>query len=149
MRFDPSGLNQALDRMRDNAQSQGRDLVDVLAQGFLKDIKVEGRAIAPTADELTQTAKKLNWRLKRKPGVTPAKELARRIRARGTFARGWKRWKEETYRGGFRIWLIDTANESEKVDQEKKVSDKAEKITGRKFKSKLDAMASKITSIFG
>lgn len=148
MRFDPSGLTQALDQMNDRAKSQGKDLVDVLAQGFLKDIKAEGWKIAPTPEELVDTAKKLKWKLKRKPGVTPAKELSRRIRAKGTFARKWKRWKEESYSNGFRIWLIDTAGESDKVDKAKGVSDRAEKITGRKFKSKLDAMASRITSMF-
>lgn len=148
MRFDPSGLYAALDKMNDNAKTQGRDLVDVLAQGFLKDIKAEGREIAPTPEELVATAKKLKWRLKRKPGVTPAKELSRRIRAKGTFAREWKRWKEERYAGGFRIWLVDMAGDSDKVDKKKGVSDRAEKITGRKFKSKLNTLADRLTSNF-
>ena len=148
MNFDMSGMSQAFDRMRDNAEGQGKTLADTLAKGFLKDMKDEGRKIAPTPEELTTTAKQLSWRLKRKTGWTPARELARRIRARGTFARGWKLWKTESEKFRVRIWLIDTSGHSAKVDTEKKVSDRAEKITGKKFQTKLGAMADRIMRAF-
>jgi hypothetical protein len=143
-----SGMTQAFDKMGENASNQGKTLAEVLAAGFLKDMKDEGRKIAPTPEELTTTAKQLGWKLKRKPGWTPARELARRIRARGTFARGWKLWKTESEKFRVRIWLIDTAGSSAKVDTEKKVSDKAEKITGKKFQTKLGAMADRIMRTF-
>lgn len=148
MRFDPSGLESAFDKMRNNASSQGKSLADVLAKGFLADIKKESFKIAPTAQTLTEVAVKLNWRLKRKRGVTPAKELARRIRAKGTFARGWQFWKTESARFRIRIWLIDKSSNSETVDSQKKVSDKAANITGSKFKTKLNQMADRIMGGF-
>lgn len=148
MRFDPSGLSQAFDKMRDNAASQGKDLAFLMAGQFLNEMRKESRLIAPTTETLNTVAARLKGRLKRKPGVTPEKELARRQRAKGIFARKWKIDRKEMDRNHVRIWLIDTSASSEKVDREKKVSDKAEKTTGRAFKSKLDTMASKITSAF-
>lgn len=148
MRFDPSGLTQAMDRMNDNAAKQGKTLAEQMSAIFLSDIKKEGREIAPTPEHLVETAKKLKWRLKRKPGVSPGKELARRIRARGTFARGWKFWKTESSRYNIRIWLIDTAASSGLVNDQKGVSKRAEKTTGTKFKTRLNALADKIMSAF-
>lgn len=148
MHFDPSGLYSAFDKLREDASGQGKQLADVLAAGFLKDMKDEGRKIAPTPEELTAKAVELKWRLKRKPGVTPAKELARRIRAKGTFARGWIIAKVESEKFRVRIWLVDRSSQSDKVDTEKKVSDRAEKMTGNKFKTKLDALASKLCGGF-
>ena len=148
MRFDMSGMSQAFDKMGENAANQGKTLAEVLAAGFLKDMKEQAQMVAPTPQELTTTAKQLGWRIKRKPGMTPAKELARRIRAIGTFARGWKILKTESKNLKVIIYLIDTASQSGKVDSEKKVSEKAEKITGAKFKTKLGAMADRIMRSF-
>lgn len=148
MKFDPSGLTQAMDRMRENAAGQGRTLSEQMSKVFLADMKEQGRMIAPTPDTLVQKAKSLKWRLKRKPGVTPGKELARRIRARGTFARKWKIWKTEGEKYNIRIWLIDTAANSGIVDEQKGVSKKAERITGNKYKSRLGALAQKLMGSF-
>ena len=148
MNFDFSGMTQAMDKMRDNAESQGKTLAEKMSGEFLKDIKAQSWQIAPTPEKITAKAKELKFRLKRKPGVSPRQELARRIRARGTFARKWQVWKTESRKNSIRIWLIDTSAESGKVDEEKKVSAKAEKITGRKYRSKLDQMAKKIFNSF-
>ncbi len=147
MRFEPSGLYSAFEKMRDDAASKGKDLAFVMAGQFLRNMREEGRKIAPTAEELTATAQRLKGRLKREKG-TPEKELARRIRAKGIFARKWKIARKESQKYRVRIWLIDTAGSSDKVDTEKRVSDKAEKTTGRKFKTKLDAMAERVTRAF-
>lgn len=134
--------------MNDRAHSQGRELVDVVGAEFLKVIRDEGRKIAPTPDELTATAKKIGWRLRRKPGVSPGKELARRIRSRGTFARKWQKWKTEGSRTRFIIWLIDLAADSEKVDRNNKVSNRASAITTKAFQNRLNKMADKLASMF-
>lgn len=148
MHFDPSGLYSAFDKMRDNAASQGKTLGEQMGGIFLKDIKSEGWKEAPTPEELNAVAMRLKGRLKRKRGVTPMKELQRRIRARGTFARNWKIEKIQSEKYIMRIWLRDSAASSGKVDSEKGVSNRAEKITGRAFKTKLDAMADKLTNSF-
>lgn len=148
MRFDPSGLYAAMDRMRENAAAKGKTLGEVQSQDFLNEIRKKGRAIAPTPELLVSTAKKIGWRLKRKPGVSPGQELQRRIRARGTFARGWKLWKTESEKFRIRIWLIDTAGESAKVDAQKGVSDAAEKASGGRFKTRLNKLADQVTKFF-
>tara|TARA_R110000868_G_scaffold59271_1_gene181954 strand:- start:4944 stop:5369 length:426 start_codon:yes stop_codon:yes gene_type:complete len=139
---------QAFDKIRDAAASQGKDLAKVQGDDFLNEAKKQGRIIAPTAQELTDKAVKLKFRLKRKPGVSPAKELARRIRAKGTFARGWFISKVTSEKFKIRIWITNKSAESEKVDNQKKVSDKAEKASGGRFKGRLEKLANSVTSRF-
>lgn len=148
MKFDPSGLYGAFDKMRDQAASKGKTMADVQGNDFLNEAKKQGRIIAPTAETLTAKAKALKFRLKRKPGVTPAKELARRIRARGTFARGWFISNITSEKFRIRIFITNKSAESEKVDQIKKVSDKAEKATGGRFKKRLETLAKSVTRNF-
>jgi len=148
MRFDPSGLNRAFDKMRDQAASKGKTMADVQGKDFLNEAKKQGRIIAPTPETITATAKRLKGRIKRKPGISPGKELARRIRARGTFARGWFISNITSEKFKIRIWITNKSAESEKVDQIKKVSDKAEKATGGRFKSRLNKLADSLTNKF-
>jgi hypothetical protein len=134
--------------MRDQAASQGKTMATVQGNDFLNEAKKQGREIAPTPEKLVATAKKLKWRLKRKPGVKPGKELSRRIRARGTFAKGWFISSVTSEKFRIRIHLTNKSSESGKVDAEKKVSDKAEKITGRRFKTRLEKLADSVTRTF-
>jgi hypothetical protein len=115
---------------------------------FLKIMKEESWKIAPTPQKLNDVAKRLKWRLKRKKGVTAGQELQRRIRSRGAFARQWKIVKIKSSGFRIRIWMVDESNESAKVDAKKNVSDKAEKLTGRSYKTKLDKLADQVTSTF-
>jgi len=148
MRFDPSGLYSAFDRMRENAAARGKDLATIQAKDFLNETKKAGREIAPTPQELVDVAKKSGWRLKRKPGTTPGQELQRRIRAIGTFARGWKIARVDNQKFRIRIWLEDLANQSGMVDDKRGVSRKAQKASGGRFKTRLDKLATSITSKF-
>lgn len=148
MRFDPSGLKQAFDRMEEGAESHGKTLAEDQSKFFLKHMKKESWKVAPTPSTLNSVAERLKGRLKRKKGVTPMEELQRRMRARGTFARGWAITKTEQAGYRIRIWMVDSSSQSGKVDDEKKVSNKAERITGKSYKSKLDKLADKVTSIF-
>jgi len=134
--------------MRDQAASKGKTMADVQGKDFLNEAKKQGRIIAPTPETITATAKRLKGRIKRKPGISPGKELARRIRARGTFARGWFISNITSEKFKIRIWITNKSAESEKVDQIKKVSDKAEKATGGRFKSRLNKLADSLTNKF-
>ena len=145
MRFDASGLYSAFDRMQENASAKGKDLATVQANDFLSEMKKDGRAIAPTPETLKGVAEKLGWRLRRKKGVSPEKELQRRIRARGTFARFWKIWKTDSEKFRIRIWLIDDGADSAKVDAQKGVSEKAVNASGGRFKSRLNKLADAVT----
>jgi hypothetical protein len=134
--------------MRDQAASQGKTMATVQGNDFLNEAKKQGREIAPTAETLTTVAHKLKGRLKRKKGVTPAKELSRRIRARGTFAKGWFISSVTAEKFRIRIHLTNNSAESGKVDADKKVADKAEKITGKRFKTRLNKLADSVTRTF-
>jgi len=148
IRFDPSGLKGAFDRMAKTAQTKGRDIATDQAKVFLAVTKTESWEEAPTVKELVAVAKKVGWRLKRKPGVTPAKELERRIRARGTFARKWHITNAETSGFKIRIWLKNDANYSKTVDDQRHVADRAAKKTQGKFTQKLKRLAGLATGAF-
>ena len=148
MKFDPSGMYSAFDRMREQASSQGKNLATVQGNDFLNEAKKQGRLIAPTPETLVDTAKKLKGRLKRKPGVSVGKELARRIRARGVFAKGWVISHITSEKFRIRIWIKNESTNSDEVDTKKGVSDKAEKASGGRFKSRLNKLADSVTNKF-
>ena len=143
-----SGMNRAFDRMRENAERQGKDLAQVQAKDFLGVLKREGRAIAPTADRIVSDVRQANFKIKRKAGTTVSQEIKRRIRAIGTFGRSWMIEKVTSQRFVIRIWMINKSNESLKVNNKKGVSDRAEKLSGNRFKSRLSRMADSIMSRF-
>ena len=134
--------------MRDQAASKGKTMATEQGNDFLKEAKKQGREIAPTPEKIVAKARQLKGRLKRKPGVTTAKEISRRIRASGTFAKGWFISSITSEKFRIRIWITNKSAESGKVDSDKKVSDKAEKITGKRFKSRLDKLAQSVTKTF-
>ena len=149
MRFGPSGLNQAFDTLQKRAKDQGKDLATKEANFFLSLTRKLGWKAAPTREELDMVARKLKFRLKRKPGVTPAQELARRKRARGTFARGWVMGKIEQSGSRIRIWIVNFVGYSGKVEDEKHVAQTAANVVRADYQGKLNKLASKITSMFG
>jgi hypothetical protein len=148
MNFDMSGMSRAFDRMRENAERKGKDLAQVQAKDFLGVLKREGRAIAPTADRIVSDVRQANFKIKRKAGTTVSQEIKRRIRAIGTFGRSWMIEKVTSQRFVIRIWMINKSNESLKVDNKKGVSDRAGKLSGNRFKSRLNRMADSIMGRF-
>lgn len=148
MNFDASGMNRAFDKMRENAESKGKDMATQQASFFLSNLKREGRAIAPTPDRIFSDVKAADFKIKRKAGVSVSKEIKRRIRARGTFGRAWKIIKVTSERFAIRIWMENDSAESLKVDNMKGVSDKAEKKSGQRFKDRLNRLAESITNSF-
>jgi hypothetical protein len=148
MDFDMSGMNKAFDRMRENASRQGKDLAKVQADDFLKSLRMEGKAIAPTPDRIFTDVKNAGFKIYRKPGKSVQQEIQRRIRARGTFGRAWQIVKITSEKFAIRVWMINKSGESAKVDAKKGVSDKAEKISGNRFKSRLNRLADSIMGQF-
>lgn len=134
--------------MEESAKREGKTMTEKQGEFFIKIAKAQGWLIAPTPQTLTAVAQKLKGRLKRKPGVTPAKELQRRIRARGTFARGWVTTKIESVGMSIRIWVKNKSAFSEVVDNEKKVFDKAKSQAQGRFKENLTRLADRITKTF-
>jgi len=148
MDFDMSGMNKAFERMRENASRQGRDLAKVQADDFLKSLKMEGKAIAPTPDRIFSDVKNAGYKIYRKKGQTVQQEIKRRIRARGTFGRAREIVKITSEKFKIQVWMINKSGESAKVDAQKGVSDKAEKISGNRFKSRLNRLADSIMGQF-
>ena len=148
MRFDPSGMDAAFERMRKAARDKGKDLADSQGKAFLQTTKREAWKAAPTKDLLVSTAQRLGWRLKRQKGVSVAKELARRIRARGTFSRGWKITGISSAATKIRIWIGNAVTYAGAADAKSHSAEKAANIVGGKFKDKLTRLAKAATSMF-
>jgi hypothetical protein len=134
--------------MRQQAERRGKTMTEQQGEYFIKIAKKQGWLIAPTVETLVSVANTLKGRLKRKPGVTPKAELSRRIRARGTFARGWVTTKIESVGFSIRIWVMNKSAYSEVVDNEKKVFDKSKAIAQNGFKQRLEKLADQITQSF-
>ena len=148
MNFDPSGLEQAFKRMQDTAVGKGKTMAQEQAGYFVRELKKQGNIIAPTAEKLKNIAQEIGWKLKRKAGVSPAKELQRRIRARRTFARGWRITDVTSKNFSIRIWFENKSAQSGKVDDKKQISEKAGNTIKGRFKSRLDKLANQITNVF-
>ncbi len=148
MKFDPSGLNRAFERMEKTAHSKGKDLAVQQGNFFNSMARKIGWEIAPTRDELEAVFRKLNGRMKRAKGKTPLQELERRKRARGTFARGWHVLKLESLRGRIRIWIGNDVKYSGIVEDQHDTTKKAGQIVQGRFRGKLDRYAKQVTGVF-
>jgi hypothetical protein len=148
MRFDPSGLTQAFDRMEKAAKDKGKDLAQEQGNFFLRTTRKLGWQAAPSKDDLWDVFRKLKGRLKRKKGVSPMRELMRRIRARGTFARGWKIDRVESGGTRIRIYISDPVKYAGIVEDKKHVASRSADIVGAGYKAKLERLAQQVTGIF-
>jgi len=145
--LDPLGA--ALEKMRRNARSKGRQFGRDQAGFFLRIMRRFSWESAPTRDELRGVYQRLGWRMIRRRGTrTPEAELARRLRARGTFARSWFIAKVTDLGSRIRILLVDRAEYSSVIAARDGTIEKAKTKTLRGWKSKLDRVAKQITSNF-
>ena len=148
MRFDPSGLTQAFDRMQKAAKDKGKDLAKDQGNFFLRTTRKLGYIVAPSKDDLFAVFRKLGNKIKRKKGVTPLKEVMRRIRARGTFARGWKIERVESSGTRIRIYIGNAVKYAGIVESKERVASRSADIVGAGYKAKLQKLAKQVTSIF-
>lgn len=147
MIFDTSGMNRAFDRIKKSAEKRGRDLGQDQGNFFLRMTKKLGWQLAPSKDMLNGLLSSLGGRLKRKPGVSPVQEIARRKRARGTFARRWYISKIEMRPSVIRIWISNTVTYAD-LPRLAVVVKKSAEIVGGRFQKRLVGMAKKIMGDF-
>ena len=148
MKFDPSGLLRAFDRMEKAAQSKGKDLAVQQGDFFNSMARKLGWQLAPSKDVLFGIYRKMKGRLKRKKGVTALQELARRQRARGTFARGWHVMKVESTRSRFRVWIGNNKNSAGIVEDKFHSAKTAARIVQRQLQGKMERFAKQVTGVF-
>lgn len=149
MRFDPSGLSQAFDRMQKAAQDKGSDLATAQAKQ-LKAVSMNiSRKEAPTREEITAIGMKLKGRLhRRKPGWTWQKELAARLRNINTLTRHWNTGKVENKRNSVGIPIENTVDYSGGQEDKKHILERAMKAQEGRFRQKLEYFAKQVTSVF-
>jgi hypothetical protein len=148
MRFDDFGMSLAFDKLQEDAEKKGHELGEDSANFFLRLTKKMGWKAAPPKETIQALLGQYGGRLKRKPGVTPEKEIARRLRARGTFARRWYIQKVEKSRLNIKIWIANTVSyaDAPKLAQ---VVVQAATVVGKSFQRRLTRTAEKIMQGFG
>lgn len=145
--LDPLGA--ALNKLRDDAHKEGRELAQKEAGIFLRIMKRFSWQSAPSREEINAVYERLGWKMKRRKGTkTPEQERDRRLRARGTFARAWFVVKVTDMGSRIRILLKDKANYSEEIAARDGTIEKAQQRTLRGWGSKLDRVARKIAGNF-
>lgn len=149
MRFDPSGLDRAFDKMRRRAQEGGTTLAKKNGNFFVRMARKISRDNQPDPVEILETGLKLGNRLRRKPGVSIMAEIGRRISKIGTLAKGWRYWKSEEERSRIRIWIRDNVSYSKVVDDRQHLAEQAAKVVRGTFQKGLSKLASKLAGGFG
>lgn len=147
MNFDATGLELAFIRLQKSAEKKGRDFAQDQGTFFLRLTRKLGWALTPTKDTLNALLLTYGGRLKRKAGVTPAKEIARRKRARGTFGRRWYIKSVETNKLRIRITIANTVSYAD-IQKLSVVAVKAAEVVGGRFQNRLKGLAAKIMGDF-
>ena len=143
--FDSSSFNQAIAAARVKLQTKTEALVKTFGKYFVKNTQQVAMKSAPTEDAIRSKFASLNGRVKlrgrvkkkisRKEAIEA--ELRRRIKARGTFAKGWKFWKFEKLKAGARYTIKDSVGYAQIVDAKVHPAD----IAARRLESRFrDAM---------
>jgi len=103
----------------------------------------------PTPASITAEAQVLGNRIKRRgKAKTAAQELARRIKAIGLFARGWRFWKFDTPKNHIRLWIHDTIGYAQSQDAKYSPSVIAADQLRGEFAAKMQRMMDDIAKQF-
>jgi hypothetical protein len=152
MKFDPSGLQKAFDVMSERANSRGTNLARSKGKFFVSMAKKIGWDSAPSVAELQAVRERLGWRMIRRGGTkTPDAELARRIKKRGTFAKGWAFMRYDVSTVGYkiRIWIRNRVGYSKLIDDRDHTAEKAANFVRGTFQRDLKRLAASLTGGFG
>lgn len=159
MKFDPSGLQRAFDTMERRANERGKTLAFKEANFFVRITrKISREDSTPSVAELQALAARktlfvgtgANKHLSSDPAAI-AKEVARRIKRRGTFARGWSRLFADTSIVGYRIriWIRNRVGYSKLIDDRDQDSKKSANFVAKVFQRDLKRLAGGLTGDFG
>jgi hypothetical protein len=148
LKFDPSGMFRAFDKMSQTANEKGKDLAKDQGKFFLGMTRKISWQEAPSKELFDQLLSRLGGRLKRKPGVRPAKEIQRRKRMRGMFARRWAIHKVENSGYRIRVWIGNPVSYADKAEAKHEPAVQAANIVGRAFNRRLNRLAQQVTGVF-
>lgn len=148
MRFEHSGLSNALYRMRKNMEKESRKLARKQGNLFVRIAKKISFQHAPDPIEILDLMQKYGSRLRRARGVTVPQEIGRRISKIGLLARNWRFWKVEESLGRVRVWIKDNVSYSKVVDDKQGLLKEAAGITQRTLKKGMGKTVKKVTGDF-
>jgi len=122
--FDSSSFDQAITAARVKLQTKSEALVKTFGKYFVQNTKQVAMKSAPTEDVIRSKFASLNGRVKLRGKVRKnisrkaalEAELKRRIKVRGTFAKGWKFWKFQKTQTGAKYFIKDSVGYAQIVD---------------------------------
>ncbi len=138
--------------MGERATARGTTLAYSKGKFFVRMARKIGWDSAPSVAELQAVRERLGWRMIRRGNAkTPDAELARRIRRRGTFAKGWNFLRYEVSTVGYkiRIWIRNKVGYSKLIDDRDHTAEKAANFVRGTFQRDLKRLAAGLTGGFG
>jgi hypothetical protein len=122
--FDSSSFDQAIAAARVKLQTKSEKLVKTFGKYFVQNTKQVAMKSAPTEDAIRSKFASLAGRIKYRGKVRKnipryqreEAELRRRIKVRGTFAKGWKFWRFEKSKTGMKYFIKDSVGYAQIVD---------------------------------
>lgn len=122
--FASSSFDTALAAARVKLQTKSEALVKTFGKYFVQNTKQVAMKSAPTEDAIrskfASLAGRIKYRAKVRKNIPQRQreeaELRRRIKVRGTFAKGWKFWKFEKTKTGAKYFIKDSVGYAQIVD---------------------------------
>ena len=122
--FDSASFDTAIAAARVKLQTKSEKLVKTFGKYFVKNTQQVAMKSAPTEDAIRSKFASLAGRIKYRGKVRKnipqhqreEAELRRRIKVRGTFAKGWKFWRLEKSKTGMKYFIQDSVGYAQIVD---------------------------------
>ena len=122
--FDSASFDTAIAAARVKLQTKSEKLVKTFGKYFVKNTQQVAMKSAPTEDAIRSKFASLAGRIKYRGKVRKnipqhqreEAELRRRIKVRGTFAKGWKFWRLEKSKTGMKYFIKDSVGYAQIVD---------------------------------
>lgn len=138
--FDSTSFAQAIAVARVKLQTKSEKLVKTFGKYFVQNTKQVAMKSAPTEDAIRSKFASLAGRIKYRGKVRKnipqhqreEAELRRRIKVRGTFAKGWKFFKFEKTKTGMKYFIKDSVGYAQIVDSKVHPAD----IAARRLESR-------------
>ena len=145
MRFNATALSKGFDKIQKESRRQGELMMRQAGRQFVMRTRRESWESVATTDEIIAIGDRLGWRMIfRGNSRNPSQETRRRVRARKTFARGWRFWYIWVQPNRIQIWIKNTVAYAGLIEQRDQRTVTAGQYIGGRFQRQLAAITRKI-----
>jgi len=145
MRFNATAISKAFDKIQKEARREGVLVMRQAGRQFVMRSRRESKDSVMSRDAITEVRNRLDWgMIFRGNSQNPDQELARRLRARYTFSKGWRFWLINQEKERIQIWIQNTVRYSLTIEERDHITISAGNYVGGRFQRKLAAINRKI-----